>query len=147
VLVVVTTGTGDPAALGRLPANVRVAPFIPYERLLERASLFVTNGGYIGTNLALHHGVPIVQIGATEEKPEIGARIAHAGVGVAMKRLPSVARLRATILRTLGDDGIGARAAALATSYQRHHAPTECADELVVLADRRRVASGRSPVS
>jgi MGT family glycosyltransferase len=146
VLVVVTTGRGDPAALGRLPANVRVAPFVPYERLLERASLFVTNGGYIGTNLALHHGVPIVQIGSTEEKAEIGARIAHTGVGVAMKRLPSDARLRTTILRTLRDEGIRARAAALATSYRRHHAPTECAAELALLAERHR-AVGRAPVS
>ena len=125
---------------------MRVAPFVPYERLLERASLFVTNGGYIGTNLALHHGVPIVQIGATEEKAEIGARIAHTGVGVAMKRLPSVARLRGMIRRVLGDEAIRARTAAMAVSYQRHHAPTECAMELVVLANRRR-AVGRRPVS
>jgi UDP:flavonoid glycosyltransferase YjiC (YdhE family) len=137
VLVVVTTGRADPGALGRLPANVRVAPFVPYERLLAQASLFVTNGGYIGTNLALHHGVPIVQVGATEEKAEIGARINHTGVGVATKRLPSIARLRTTILRTLGDDAIRARVAALATSYQDHHAPTECAVQLVALADRR----------
>ncbi|MET0458576.1 MAG: nucleotide disphospho-sugar-binding domain-containing protein [Ilumatobacteraceae bacterium] len=141
VLVVVTTGTGDPAALGRLPANVRVAPFVPYERLLERASLFVTNGGYIGTNLALHHGVPIVQIGATEEKPEIGARIAYTGVGVAMRRVPSVARLRSTILATLRDPAIRVRVAAVASSYQRHHAPTECADALVMLAARRSAVS------
>ena len=81
--------------------------------------------------------MPIVQVGDTEEKAEIGARVAHAGVGVAMKRRPGAARRRSTILRTMGDDGIRERAAALATSYQRHHAPTECAVELVMLANRR----------
>ena len=69
----------------------------PTRQLLAKASAFVTNGGYIGTNLALHHGVPIVQVGDTEEKAEIGARIEHFGVGVAFKKTPAPRRLRKAV--------------------------------------------------
>jgi hypothetical protein len=50
VLVVATTG-GQPAdtiPLTPLPANVRLAPFIPYFHLLPQVDVMVTNGGYGG---------------------------------------------------------------------------------------------------
>ncbi|MGV9712720.1 glycosyltransferase [Gordonia sp. NPDC003424] len=86
VLVVVTTGGPDQSAVeqavgGPLPGNVRVASFVPYDLLLGRAQVMVTNGGYTGVTLALRHGVPLVQAGTTEEKSEIGARIEWSGVG------------------------------------------------------------------
>lgn len=137
VLVVVTTGPIDPADLGPLPANVRTSPFIPYERLLERASLFVTNGGYIGTNLALHHGVPVLQIGDTEEKAEIGARVAHLGLGRAFRKLPSRPRLRSAIREILDDDALHDRVSRASADYRAHDAPTEAAALLVDLARNR----------
>ena len=82
VLVVATTGGWIPASSDRCRRTRRAESFIPYELLLARASAFVTNGGFIGTNLALHHGVPVIQVRRTEEKAEIGARIEHAGVGL-----------------------------------------------------------------
>ena len=45
----------------------------------------VTNGGYTGVTTALHHGVPLVQAGSTEEKAEIGRRVAWSGVGVRIR--------------------------------------------------------------
>jgi MGT family glycosyltransferase len=137
VLVVITTGGIDPTTLGELPANVRTAPFIPYEQLLAKASAFVTNGGYIGTNLALHQGVPVVQVGDTEEKAEIGARINHFGVGAAFKKTPSAQRLRKAVRDVLDDAAVRNRVARLAVEYQRHDAPAESAELLVDLAARR----------
>jgi UDP:flavonoid glycosyltransferase YjiC (YdhE family) len=137
VLVVVTTGGIDPTTLGELPANVRTAAFVPYEELLAKASAFVTNGGYIGTNLALHHGVPIVQVGNTEEKAEIGARVRHFRLGVAFKRTPSEKRLRRAIRFVLDDAAVRDRVARLAVAYRRHDAPTEAAAALVALAAKR----------
>jgi MGT family glycosyltransferase len=140
VLVVVTAAGIDQARLGELPANVRVATFVPYERLLERASAFVTNGGYIGTNLALHHGVPIVQVGATEEKAEIGARINHFRVGRAFRRLPSRGGLRRAIRHVLDDGAVRDRVAWLAKDYRRHDAPAESAALLGELVASRTIA-------
>lgn len=138
VLVVATTGGSDPAELGPLPANARAASFIPYELLLAKSSAFLTNGGYIGTNLALHHGVPVVQVGQTEEKAETGARVEHAGVGLRFRRRPSPGRLREAVSYVLTDPLVRSRTAALSEQYRRHDAPTESAELLVDLADRSR---------
>jgi UDP:flavonoid glycosyltransferase YjiC (YdhE family) len=42
----------------------------------------VTNGGFGGVQRALAAGVPLVVAGATEEKPEVAARVQWAGCGV-----------------------------------------------------------------
>lgn len=81
VLVVVSTGGRPLDTLPPLPANARAAQFLPYDELLPRTSVFVTNGGYGGVQYALRYGVPIVAIGGKEDKPEVGARIAWANVG------------------------------------------------------------------
>jgi MGT family glycosyltransferase len=137
-LVVVTTGIADPSDLGTLPSNVRAERFVPYELLLARASLFVSNGGYIGTNLALHHGVPVVQVGSTEEKAEIGRRIEWAGVGVRLAKTETTpALVGAAVERVLADDQYRARAAMLAIDYQRHDATAEIVQQLEQLVDAR----------
>ncbi|MHA7292440.1 glycosyltransferase [Arthrobacter sp. HLT1-21] len=77
VLVVVSTG-GRPAGSldGPLPANVRVSSYLPYDELLPKTDVLVTNGGYGGVHFALRHGVPLVVAGETEEKTEVSARVA-----------------------------------------------------------------------
>lgn len=82
VLVVVATGGRPLDALPPLPANARAATFLPYDDLLPRTSVFVTNGGYGGVHYALRYGVPIVATGG----PEVGARIAWSGVGIRFKQ-------------------------------------------------------------
>lgn len=86
VLVVVTTaGRPSSAIRAALPANARVAEYLPYDHLLPKVDVMVTNGGYGGVQYALAHGVPLIVAGATEDKPEIAARVAFAGVGVNMR--------------------------------------------------------------
>ncbi len=55
VLVVVSTGGRDPgeALQEPLPSNVRMASYLPYDRLLPRTSVMVTNGGYGGVPYAM----------------------------------------------------------------------------------------------
>ncbi|MGZ8747181.1 MAG: glycosyltransferase [Mycobacterium sp.] len=48
VLVTVATGGRPVESLPPLPANARAAVFLPYDELLPRTSIFVTNGGYGG---------------------------------------------------------------------------------------------------
>lgn len=81
VLVVVSTGGRPVDTLPPLPANARAAEFLPYDELLPRTAVYVTNGGYGGVHYALRHGVPIVAIGGKEDKPEVGARVAWSGAG------------------------------------------------------------------
>src|SRR5690606_5982143 len=81
VLVVVGLGHRTPPLPGRLPANVRVAPMVPYPHLLPLTDVMVTNGGFGGVLQALRHGVPLVVAGGDLDKPEIAARIGWHGAG------------------------------------------------------------------
>ena len=53
-----------------------------YDAILPHARVFVTNGGWTGVLLALAHGVPVLQVGKTEEKADIGRRVEWAGAGL-----------------------------------------------------------------
>jgi UDP:flavonoid glycosyltransferase YjiC (YdhE family) len=117
VLVVAATGR-DPApllaALGTPPANLRVAPFLPYDRLLPRTAAMVTNGGYGGVHAALRHGVPLVVGGRTEEKVEVAARVAWSGAGIDLKaQRPRPAAVRGAVRRVLTEPRFRAGAAAI----------------------------------
>ncbi|PYF97222.1 glycosyltransferase, MGT family [Georgenia satyanarayanai] len=85
VFVVVGLGHRTPPLPGPLPANVRVAPMVPYPHLLPRTDVVVTNGGYGGVLQALRHDVPLVVAGGDLDKPEIAARIGWHGAGVNLR--------------------------------------------------------------
>ena len=85
VQLIATTGGPPVSDLGALPGNVRAAEFLPYEQVFRRVDAFVTNGGYGGVHFALAQGVPMVVAGAGEDKPEVAARAAWAGVGVNLR--------------------------------------------------------------
>lgn len=140
ILVVVTTAGRPPSAIpGALPANARVAEFLPYDHLLPKVDLMVTNGGYGGVQFALAHGIPLVVAGATEEKPEIAARVAWAGVGINMRTgKPTPEKLRTAIHSTLSDTSYRDRARALQEEMRRHDAVTEVCTTLEALAEAKR---------
>ena len=86
VLVVVTMGGRSVDLLpADLPANVRVAEYLPYDQLIPLVDVFVTNGGYGGVHFALQNGLPLVVAGLTEEKSEVNARVAWSGAGINLK--------------------------------------------------------------
>lgn len=72
--------------LRRRPDHAMICPFVPYHQALDRATVFVTNGGWTGVTMALARGVPVVQVGRTEEKGDIGARVQYAGAGRCLSR-------------------------------------------------------------
>jgi UDP:flavonoid glycosyltransferase YjiC (YdhE family) len=116
LVVVVTTG-GRPLSdvRGPIPSNARLAEFLDYAALLPRVSALVTNGGYGTVSLALRAGVPIVAAGRTEDKAEVGARVAWSGVGVEIpSQRPSVADLRQAVERVLSEPSYRSRAKVIA---------------------------------
>ncbi len=114
VLVVVSTG-GASLPENQLPANCRVAETLPYDELLPHCSLMVTNGGYGGVNHALRHGVPLVCVGATEDKPAVVDRVRWSGAGVGlMRQRVSARKVSGAVERVLGNPRYRARAEALA---------------------------------
>ncbi len=133
VLVIATTGRPfeGPADLGlsAIPANARIAPFVPYHQLMPMLSAMVTNGGYGGVQIALRHGVPLVVAGGSEEKPEIAARVAWSGTGIDVGTgKPSAHELRRAIRRVLAKPTFRARARVLADEMATFDAPVAAAD-------------------
>jgi UDP:flavonoid glycosyltransferase YjiC (YdhE family) len=106
-LVVVSTGGRDVASLPHpLPANVRAAELLPYDRLLPLTDVLVTNGGYGGVHYALEHGVPLVVAGMTEDKIEVSARVQWSGAGVNLRtNRPTAAQVREAVARVLREPG------------------------------------------
>jgi len=73
--------------------------------------VLVTNGGYGGLHHAMHHGVPIVIAGDSEDKVETSARVQYARVGVNLRTgRPTPDAIRAAVLTILSDPGYAARA-------------------------------------
>jgi UDP:flavonoid glycosyltransferase YjiC (YdhE family) len=104
VLVVVSTGGRPLDTLPPLPANARAAEYLPYDELLPRTAVYVTNGGYGGVQYALRYGVPVVATGGKEDKPEVGARVAWSGVGRRIRtEHPTPRTLRRAIHAVLDD--------------------------------------------
>jgi MGT family glycosyltransferase len=140
LLVVLTTGGSSSCLPDSLPANFRVADYIPYAAILPKVSVFVTNGGYGAVNAALAHGVPIVGAGDSEEKPEICARVAWSGAGIDLRSgSPGAAELKSAVRRLLSDPRYKDRAKAIQADYAAHDAPREACDHL------ERVMAARSP--
>ena len=103
--MVVATGGRPLETLPPLPANARAAEFLPYDELLPKTDVYVTNAGYGGVQYALRYGVPIVASGGQEDKPEVGARIAWSGVGRRLKAVsPKPSALRAAVRAVLRDE-------------------------------------------
>jgi MGT family glycosyltransferase len=127
LLVIVTTG-GQPvdAVPGPIPANARVASYLPFEWVLPKTDVFVTNGGYGSVNQALSHGIPIVGAGLTEDKADVNARVAWSGVGIDLAtNQPTPQALREAVRSVLDKPGYRARASAIADEFARADSRSE----------------------
>lgn len=118
-LVVVSTGGRPRSALpSDLPANVRVAQYLPYDRLLPLTDVVVTNGGYGGVQQALGHGVPLVVAGQTEDKVEVCARVGWSGAGINLKtNQPTAVQVARAVERVRAESSFRTRARELAAEF------------------------------
>jgi UDP:flavonoid glycosyltransferase YjiC (YdhE family) len=137
VVVAAATGGAElPAA--RIPANARQAGFLPYDQLLPRASVVVTNGGWGGVLATLAAGVPLVVAGGTLDKPEIARRVAWSGAGIDLRTgRPSPEKVRAAVERVLAGPSFTARARDIAASLARHGGAAAAGDLIERLAETR----------
>jgi MGT family glycosyltransferase len=132
VRVVVTLGPGhDPDELGKQPANVRVADFIPQEQLLPKCSAVVCHAGS-GTFLAsLSAAVPQLLLPLAADQflnAEAAARC-----GVALVLWPgeaSVVSVRDALRSVLAETGVREAAERVSAEMAAMPSPESVADEL-----------------
>jgi UDP:flavonoid glycosyltransferase YjiC (YdhE family) len=127
LLVIVTTG-GKPAEdiPVDIPANARIAPFLPYEQVLPKIHLLITNGGYGSVNMALAQGVPIVSAGLTEDKEEVSANLQWSGGGIDLRtKEPSPEAVRTAARKILDSSVYRDRAKELAQEFASHNTEAE----------------------
>jgi UDP:flavonoid glycosyltransferase YjiC (YdhE family) len=86
VTILVTTG-GPPAESipVAIPANARIASFLPYAQIMPAIDLLITNGGYGTVNMAISHGIPVISAGLTEDKEEVSAHVQWSGAGIDLR--------------------------------------------------------------
>ncbi|MBV8524505.1 MAG: hypothetical protein JOY71_20670 [Acetobacteraceae bacterium] len=121
-LVVVVTAGGRPidAIPGPIPGNARLASYLPFEWMLPKVDVFVTNGGYGSVNQALSFGIPLVTAGLTEDKADVNARVAWSGVGIDLAtNEPTPWALREAIRTVLKQPKYRSRAQLIAGEFGR----------------------------
>ncbi len=143
VIVFVATGgrllTDIP---GGLPPNAHAAMFLPFDLIMKHIDVLVTNGGFGAVTTALSHGVPVIVAGMTEDKPEVGARVAWSGTGIDLRTdRPTPAQLREAIDAALNDAKFRDRAAAMAAAFARHDAAHDINSLLTAAVLFRQAAS------
>jgi UDP:flavonoid glycosyltransferase YjiC (YdhE family) len=119
VLVVATAG-GRPieAIPGQIPCNARLASYLPFEWLLPRVDVLVTNGGYGSVNQAMSFGSPLVTAGMTEDKADVNARVAWSGVGLDLAtNEPTPEALREAVRTVLDRPAYRLRASQMANEF------------------------------
>ncbi|MCJ2012223.1 glycosyltransferase [Methylobacterium sp. J-076] len=151
LLVVATTGGRPVEALGMpVPANARVASFLPFDAIFPKVGVLVTNGGYGSVLQALAAGVPLVVAGKTEDKAEVAARVGWSGTGIDLgTSTPTGAALAGAIDQVLSEPGFRDRAQAMAADFRARDARHEILRVLDGLADgdgaRNAPRTSRSP--
>jgi UDP:flavonoid glycosyltransferase YjiC (YdhE family) len=119
LLVVATTGGRPVEAIpGPIPANARLAQYLPFEWILPKADVFITNGGYGSVNQALSFGIPLVTAGLTEDKADVNARVAWSGVGINLAtNEPAPQPLRDAVRTVLDTPNYRSRASLMAAEF------------------------------
>ena len=121
MLVVVTAGGRPVDTIPRpIPANARLASYLPFDWILSKADVFVTNGGYGGVNQAMSFGVPLVCAGLTEDRADVNARVGWSEVGINLETDSPTPQVLCDAVRTVLDtDRYRLRVSLIAEEFRR----------------------------
>jgi UDP:flavonoid glycosyltransferase YjiC (YdhE family) len=135
VEVLVAVGPGDPALLGEVPANVRIAGFVPQAEVLRRADLVVHHGG-TGTVLGtLAAGLPQLVLPQGADQFVNADALTEAGAGRKLLGEEITADAVAEAAGLLLDDpAVREVAVEVAAEIARLPAPAEVVGRLTALA-------------
>lgn len=130
----------DPAALGPLPDNVRVYPWLAQLEVLRHADLFITHGGMNSVNESIRAKVPMLVVPQGNDQPAVAARVEELGLGMRLSpRDADPERLWRTAEQILSSSGIGHRLSAISADMLAAGGNARAVTEIVgMLAQRSR---------
>jgi len=103
--------------------NIHIERYLPYDSVLSKADIFLTNGGFNGVQQALTFGVPIIVAGTTEEKTVVGHRVAQSGVGLDLAtNNPSKEQIHEAVFTLLRDTSFRQKAREFQVSFAEYDA-------------------------
>lgn len=71
-----------------LPSNTHVHEYFPFDAILPHVDVFVSSSGYGALTHAIANAVPLIQSGTVIDKPDIGRRVEHSGLGRYLDQFP-----------------------------------------------------------
>lgn len=130
VRVLFTIGTEvERDALGRVPGNVRVEPWVPQADVMPHAAAMVGHGGSGTTRMALAAGVPAAIVPGFADQPRNAERVAALGAGIALGE-DDPTGLGDAVRRLLGEPSFRSAARRVAAEVAALPAVDEAADAL-----------------
>jgi MGT family glycosyltransferase len=127
VTIIVTTG-GQPAESipVAIPANARIASFLPYAEIMPEIDLLITNGGYGTVNMAISHGIPVISAGLTQDKEEVSAHVQWSGAGIDLRTNQATAEaIGQAVEEIFTQPGYRKRAQQLSIEFASHDVEAE----------------------
>jgi UDP:flavonoid glycosyltransferase YjiC (YdhE family) len=120
--VVAASGGADPSSLSvRVPANARVARYIPFDTLLTKADLLITDGDAGRIHRALHNGVPTIMTNVTRDESAHAAPVAHHHLSINLRTTtPSVQAIAEAATSILTNNEIRDYVTRLMKAYAEH---------------------------
>ncbi|MBQ8814852.1 MAG: glucosyltransferase [Lachnospiraceae bacterium] len=93
----------DISALGEMPANFQVYPYVNQMEVLAGTDVFLTHCGMNSVNESLYNGVPMVLFPQHSEENAVAIRTAQLGAGVRLKR-DSAGKIKKSVLEVITND-------------------------------------------
>lgn len=135
VEVVLATGNADLAELGELPANVRLAGYLPLSAVLPSCVVMVHHGGSGTTAAPLAYGIPQLVLPAFADNFMAADRVADRGVGLRRDAgTLTVDQVRTDLQTLLDEPSYTETARAVAAEIAGMPSPAEVITELARLA-------------
>jgi len=115
--------------------NIVIEDFIDFDFMMPRTDIYITNGGYGGTILAIDYALPMVAAGVNEGKNEICARIGYFKLGIDLKtEKPTAKKIKMAVDEILANPAYKKNAEKLRDEFKQYDSDKLCAEYILGVA-------------
>ena len=105
--VIISCGNAiDREALGALPGNIQMYPYVDQPDILSRADVFITHCGMNSVSESLYMAAPMVLYPQTSEQKAVARRVTEIGAGTVLMN-DSTDGIRASVQEILSNAAYG----------------------------------------